>query len=741
MTRRSFRALPWRLRSALAAAGLTAVASVAGAPVAHALAVPNAVPGPVVLVGMSGVTWADIDQDRTPGLWTMAQEGASGSLAAHGIYASTCPVDTWLAVSSGRLAAAPRAEPAAADNVDEPLGCPAMDQPMAGASLPAWPSYLSAAQDDERDAQLGLLGATLAATSVRAIGIGPGAAIALASPDGTSAARLEAAPSDNGHLQAAVAAAVATNARLVVVDIGGPIGSIEGHSLLDARMFAVIAALPANATVIVASMGDATGVPHLQVVVARGPAPDGSSYAATLLGSRSTRQPGLLQSTDLAPTLLNLLDVPAPTGFVGAPMTPLHPDGAAADRLQRLRDLDQAAQAVQPYVAVFFIGLIGLQLVWYAIAGIELRRRVGTQATSRRLRWLRATQWAAVGFASVPAATFPANLVPWWRSSSPFAVLVALVLAGAAVITVVAMRGPWRRSVLGPLGVVGAATALVLAVVVLTGSRLMISSLMGLQPLVAGRFYGLGNVAFALFATGSLLAAMVVADSLVRRGRHAAALSAVVIVGILAVAIDGTPGLGSDFGGPIAMVPAFTLLALTVLQIRVSWRAALGMVGLTATVVAALAFADYLRPPQDRTHLGAFVAAVRDGEAGQVIGRKLSQNLGILVGSVAGLLVPLVVVVLILLVVRPRSIGLSSLAGAYDRAPSLRPGLVALLVMLALGFAFNDSGTVVPAVAAAVAVPLMVSVGARSSERELLIASAGQPAGGTAPPPRGADAG
>ena len=722
MTRRSLRALLGCLLAGVAAILIVGVV-VAAPSLAAGPVTPTAVPGPVVLVGTSGVTWDEVGRDSTPGLWTLFEQGASGSLAAHSIYDSTCPIDAWLVLSSGRLAAAPRELASGASPATD--RCPALEQPAAGQPPGAWAAYQRAAEEEDRGAQLGLLGATLASAGVSAVGIGPGAAVGLAGPDGTSAAQLTAAPTENGALKSAVEAALATGARLVVVDVGAPIGSAGTHSLLDVRMFAVISALPPDATVIVASMADASDTPHLQVVTARGPAPDGA-YDQTLLGSRSTRQPGLLQSTDLAPTLLDLLGVPAPPGFVGAPLTALAPDGSTADRLQHLRDLDQAAQAVQPYVVAFFAGRIGLQLIWYAVAGIELRRRIGHQSTSRRLRWLRAVQWIAIGSAAMPAATFPANLVPWWRLPAPFVVLSGLVVIGAAAITVVAMRGPWRRALLGPIGVVGAATGIVLTIVVVTGSRLMIGSLMGSQPLVAGRFYGLGNVAFALFATGWLLAATVLADSLVRSGRRAAALGSVVAVGLFAVVVDGAPGLGSDFGGPIAIVPAFTLLALTVAQIRMSWRVALGIVGLTSAVVAALAVADYLRPVQDRTHLGAFVAAVLDGEAVQVIGRKLSQNLAILV-SVGGLLVPVVVAVLVLLVVRPRSLGLSALARAYERAPGLRPGLVALLVMLALGFSFNDSGTVVPAIAAALAVPLMVSVGARASERELLVAHAGQP--------------
>ena len=47
------------------------------------------------------------------------------------------------------------------------------------------------------------------------------------------------------------------------------------------------------------------------------------------------------------------------------------------------------------------------------------------------------------------------------------------------------------------------------------------------------------------------------------------------MIGVLATIVDGAPGLGADFGGPPAIVPAFTVLALLVAGVRVTWWRAL----------------------------------------------------------------------------------------------------------------------------------------------------------------------
>ena len=110
----------------------------------------------------------------------------------------------------------------------------------------------------------------------------------------------------------------------------------------------------------------------------------------------------------------------------------------------------------------------------------------------------------AVCAASVPASTFLANLIPWWRFSMPMLSVVVSVLLFVALIAVAAWRalGPHRLGADGRRvgGDDGGAD-----VDVMTGSRLQLSSLMGLQPVVAGRFYGMGNVTFAIFVTAALL--------------------------------------------------------------------------------------------------------------------------------------------------------------------------------------------------------------------------------------------
>lgn len=281
---------------------------------------------------------------------------------------------------------------------------------------------------------------------------------------------------------------------------------------------------------------------------------------------------------------------------------------------------------------------------------------------------------------------------------------------------VIANLGPWKHALLGPMGAVGGMTMLVLAGDALTGSHLILSSLMGLQPVVAGRFYGFGNPAFSLFATGALVLAIAIADTLVRRDQRLLAATAVAVTGLFATAIDGTPGIGSDFGGPPAIIPAFAVLALLAFGVRVTLRRAALITGGTIAVIVLLSVLDWLRGPENRTHLGRFVQTVIDGGAYPVLKRKAEQNLHILFTSYLSALLPVAVAFVVLVLSRPVSWGARPLQLAYDRSPVLRAGLISFGVMMLIGFLLNDSGASILAVAATIALPLLIGASVRALE-------------------------
>jgi hypothetical protein len=697
---------------------------------AAAPGVSTAAAAPVVVVGTGGLTWSDVSRTATPALWSLLEHGATASLTVRSVHSNTCPVDGWLTLSAGQRAG----DRDTGSDTRPP--CRAVREPAAGGAVPGWDTYRRIAAGKDFDAHIGLLGdeLTRGVGCVRAVG--PGAALAAA----TSAGKVTGyAPYDARTLPTTLSACPAT-----LVDVGAvrdpaevdPRDEVRPTTsraaqvrAVDARIGQVLAAAPRNADVLVASLSDAGASERLRLTALRGP-----GVGAGTLESTSTRLAGLVQLSDLTATILARAGLPDPAAVSGNPLRVLPADGtSAAGRLQQLVDYDQASHEVHSLVPPFFNAWVLVQILIYAFVAVVWRRRWGSEAT--RLRLLRLVRRVAIIAATVPVSTFLANLLPWWRFPSPMLAVVGSVALFVTVISAIALLGPWRRSLFGPPAVVSAATMLVLAADVMTGSRLQLSSLMGLQPVVGGRFYGMGNVTFALFATATLMLCIAVADHFVRAGRRPVAVGAVIAIGLAGVVVDASPAWGSDFGGPPAFLPALAFFVLAVAGVRLTWRRALLIGGGTVLFLVAIGFADWLRPAESRSHLGRFVQTAMDGGAATIILRKAKQNWDILTSTTLTLLVPVGLVFVISILARPTSWGSRGLHRAYERAPLLRPGLVSLLVLFLIGFAANDSGTAIPAVGATLALPLVIALSVRTLLDETSPDGSTTPATPATPPP------
>ena len=685
-------------------------------------------PVATVVIGTGGLSWSDVSEKATPNLWALLRDGSAGAMSIRSVMRNTCPVDGWLGLSAGGRAAADRADGSSSSSAPCP-DLPAVPAPAADGTLavPGWEGYLAAAATANFDSRLGTVGEAAAKGGQCISAIGPGAGLAAARADGT-VGRWTSWSADTVLRDL-------NSCPISIVDVGAlrddvaagesaPSGShAQQLTEIDDRIGLVAAAAPGGADVMVASLADAGVQERLRLVVARGP-----HFGAGELRSSSTRQPGLVQAQDVTVTLLANQGLTVPDTLGGAPLSFAPADGntveATQARLTHLVDYDQASHKVHALVPPFFNTFAYGQLVVYLLVLLLWRGKLGSE--SSRLQVLRWVRVLAVSAASVPASTFLANLIPWWRFSVPMLSVVAAVGLFVALIAALALAGPWGRTAWGPMLVVSAVTVAVLALDVMTGSRLQLSSLMGLQPVVAGRFYGMGNVTFAIFVTAALLLATALSSLLVRARGPRLAAALVVLIGAATVLVDGAPFWGADGGGPPATIPGFAFLTLSILGIAMTWKRVLAIGLGSAALFFAVALLDWLRAPAERSHLGRFIQAMIDGGALDIVKRKALQNWTILTGNAPlTLLVPAALLFVIYVLARPTSWGSRALQRSFQTLPTLRAGLIALVITLTIGFLINDSGTAIPAVGATVAVPLIVAVAvtALSDEARVLARS------------------
>ncbi|HEU4658154.1 MAG TPA: hypothetical protein VFR97_11540 [Capillimicrobium sp.] len=287
------------------------------------------------------------------------------------------------------------------------------------------------------------------------------------------------------------------------------------------------------------------------------------------LTSATTRTQGLVTGIDVAPTVLEWLGLPVPDHMTGQPM---RLDGALdLHELTGLRSrLGVVTERRYPTLAVL-AGTFALLL----LAAAAVRRRAGA-------RWAVRTGALAVLWL-LPVLLAFAALRPS-RTVEVCGVAFASLLLGALTDRLV--RWPVAPAVPGLIGV--AAYALDLAF----GSPLIVTSLLGPNPLFGSRFYGIGNElesTLPVLLLCGLAAAMVGAG---RGGRSRALALTFGVGGLLLGAVIGSGRLGADVGGVITVGAGTAMAVLLALPGGVTRRRAVVAVLVPVAALGALALLD-----------------------------------------------------------------------------------------------------------------------------------------------------
>lgn len=675
-----------------------------------------------VVVGLAGMTWSDVRRFQPPALLELTEEGAVGSVSVRTNTSRTTYGAGFATLGAGARMDAPRsAGPATLpeDDLETGVRVEGLDgirelAREAGYST-ARPGALAEALTDRDVAAVGssVLGFTplgpvgldlpvlLAAMDEGGVVDQAAAGPALLAPDADApygvrtdvdeVARVLTELLDDPcgvvFLDPGDLVRADTAARLG--DSGGRAAAIESA---DRQIAAVSDALDDDDLLLVVSVtsprsDDRT---HLGVAVARGP----GFPAGSRLESASTREPGLVTLPDVAPTILAHAGADRPSSMLGRPWFSRPASGDLVAEAVELDEESVFSYGVQPGVATGFVvaqvaAYVGL-LVLFA-----LRRRGRAIPDGMPAR---ALEVAALAVASFPLASYLAMAgMTHELGTAGFVALLLAVDAAMVGLAFALSRSPLDRL----LGVAGVTLAVLVGDLVL-GERLQLNAVFGNSPIVAGRFAGLGNLAFSILGAAAVVAATVLVH---RSGRSLRALLGAAAIFAAVVVVDGAPSLGSDVGGVLALVPGFAITWFLLSGRRVGWRAVLAA-GVGGVVALGLFLAiDLARPEESRTHLARLVENVAE-EGPEVfadtIERKVKTNARIFGSTIWTYLVPPALLLLGVLLRKPPG-RWQQLATAF---PVVRSGLVGGLVLALLGFAVNDSGIVVPAMFLSWLVPM-----------------------------------
>ena len=237
----------------------------------------------------------------------------------------------------------------------------------------------------------------------------------------------------------------------------------------------------------------------------------------------------------------------------------------------------------------------------------------------------------------------------------------------------------------------------------LTGSHLQLNGVAGYSASDGGRYVGIGPVALGAFIAGSLLVAACTAQSFPDR-RWRAAL--VAIVGGIAVILVGSPYLGADAGGAVALTAGVCVAAAIATGgwltfARLIYAAIAGMV-----VLVGFALLDVRRPVGERGSVGVFLDQLHQGTAGTAVHQAAVSDIVTTLTNPLSLLVIVAIAFNVLVLIRPWG-GLMRLFGLY---PAVRGVMTGIAVAATLAGLLDGAGLTTAGAAAAVALPLVTLV-------------------------------
>ncbi|HEY3139618.1 MAG TPA: hypothetical protein VGJ86_00725 [Acidimicrobiales bacterium] len=688
-------------------------------------------PARLLLLSVPGLTWTDLQEHDLPAIESLLADAALADLAPRGVDATSTPGAAYLTISAGsRAIGEPLVDGQQLALADQSAGSTARDifhrrtgtEPDGEYVSLAWPTLERLNKSQPYDAVLGLLATTLEDKGLGAEGIG--------NADGTDTMT----PSFERQVGLAVVDEVGVipagefDSDLLVDDPAAPFGKrldadqvvdrfkdaweapdhhqrglvvVEASDLartmryrdrVDSTRYAqlwsdalrstdeLIADLLAEVdtsrdAVLLAAPYNLPGDRDLTVVGLRAPHQE-SGY----LRSASTQRSGFLTLVDIAPTILDQLDVSRPAKMEGRPAEVVPSGSDLPARVDRLVTLNAASRFRERMLFPTTLAVVLLLAVVCGLAAVLIAR-----GSSERARGV-VRLLALIDLAALPMS-YLARMFPLEERGAgfywAFVVLGAIVAAVAA--TGVANRlGKTRMAVIAVL-------ILMLGVLlgdVMTGSRLSLSAAFGYSPTGNSRLYGISNYSFGQVAAAScLLAAMVAAKG----GRYR--LAAVgLLTGVLVVI--GAPLWGSDVGGILAFTPTILVFALLVWERQIRLRHVVVALVTTGVAVGAFGLLDLARPAEERGHLGRLFERV--GNEGlepltSIMRRKLLANIGVSTTSFWVAAIPIAVAFLVFLWRYPSH----PLGWVRAQIPTLRAGLIAVAIAAMLGSMVNDSGAIV----------------------------------------------
>lgn len=400
----------------------------------------------------------------------------------------------------------------------------------------------------------------------------------------------------------------------------------------------------------------------------------GKDIKPGFLTSGTTHRKGIVTNLDIAPTVINFFNGTVPFYMSGQKIESIRGKDSLSNLIGLNRQIvstsNQHGPVLKTFVTLQIISVIIILLIIFISPSIKQL-------------YLNLSQNILLGLAFVPWILL---VFPLWKTFSLFWSYVIIISIAAGI--VLALKKV-SRVILDPFVVLGLTTSLSILLDLFLGAPMMKASLLGYDPMVGARFYGIGNEYSGVLLGSTILGGTALIQRFPQKEKILKALTFIFF--LLVIYVSASPHYGTDVGGTITSIVAFTIVYLQMQKHKIRPKTLFKIGGVLIFLLVCLILWDYSLG--SNTHIGrAAVLIKQEGWQGakEIIQRKLATNWRLIRYTIWTRVLLTFLAALAILFFRP--IGVVN--RIVEKYPHLAIGFIGIIIASIVGMAVNDSGVV-----------------------------------------------
>ena len=415
-----------------------------------------------------------------------------------------------------------------------------------------------------------------------------------------------------------------------------------------------------------------------------------SGYAS----SSTTRAKAIVSLVDIAPTILQTLNVAKGDAMSDTLIQWEKSESSLNVKENFLIKINDQAKIREKVIS---------PIAWFLLIVFCLCVLIALVSFTREGKWKQVAIFTSLITMSFPLVTFAIQPIMIWLST-PLNHILFIALATSLISLLMMWAGnkwDYTKVIFG-----FSITFLVVFIVDIgLGGKLQFNSAFGNATMVAGRFAGWGNSAFAFVAIFTIIAVAMFKQLMTGYKVKQPNKYNIYIMGALLVVLifDGAPYFGSDVGGVLALTPALFVISMMLYEKRVGIKAVLLSTVLTIGAISTFALIDLNRPVSHRTHLGRFAESLLHGDATVTLERKMIASLNSFTRPALSISTIMAVLFFLYIVFSSSKYFKETYSSFISMRYIVLPGVIVAI----LGLLLNDSGLSIPSNIAIVAIPVI----------------------------------